>query len=69
MEKPWVSFFVLIYSFVLVQPFLSLSLSFISSKKVMTLLTFVDRIVPEKEKHTRTESPSFTGYIECTALG
>lgn len=51
-EKPWVSFFVLIYSAVLVQTFLSLSLSFIFSKKGMTLMTFTDHRVPEKEKHT-----------------
>ena len=50
-EKPWVSFFVLIYSAVLVQTFLSLSLSFIFSKKGMTLMTFTDHRVPEKEKH------------------
>lgn len=68
-EKPWVSFFVLIDSAVLVQTFLSLSLSFIFSKKGMTLLTFTDHRVPEKEKLTHTESPSSIGYMEYAGSG
>jgi len=44
-------------------------ISFIFSKKGMTLLTFTDNRVPEKEKLTHTESPSSIGYMQYAALG
>lgn len=59
----------LIYSVLLVQTFLSLGLSFIFSVKAVTALALPDRTVPEKEKDTRTTSPSFTRHSGCAALG
>lgn len=57
--RAWVWFFVLICSVVSVKAFLSLGLRFIFSKEGVTVLALSDHTVPEKEKHTHTESPSF----------
>lgn len=52
-------FFVLIYSVILVQTFLSLALSFIFPKKEMSVLSLSDS---KKKKHTLSLHPALATY-------
>lgn len=58
-RRPGFLFFVLIYSVILVQTFLSLALSFIFPKKEMSVLSLSDS---KKKKHTLSLHPALATY-------